>query len=100
MQYLNTTATGAVKATAGTLYGVVVNSHSSGTVVFNDGAGATSAGVKATGVLTSSGVFQDGETVTIEGKTYTFKTALVAGTPGRNRTVLQWYCQGRPSLSA
>jgi hypothetical protein len=81
MQYLNTTATGAVKATAGTLYGVVVNSHSSGTVIFNDGAGATSAGVKATGVLTSSGVFQDGETVTIEGHTYTFKTALVAGTP-------------------
>ena len=76
MQYLNTTATGAVKATAGTLYGVVVNSHTSGTVVFNDGAGATSAGVKATGVLTSSGVFQDTETVTVEGKTYTFVDAL------------------------
>jgi len=81
MQYLNTTATGAVKAGAGTLYGVVVNSHTSGTAQFNDGAGGTSAGVKATGVLTSSGVFQDTETVTIEGKTYTFKTALVAGTP-------------------
>jgi len=81
MQYLNTTATGAVKATAGTLYGVVVNSHSSGTVIFNDGAGATSAGVKATGVLTASDVFTDGETVTIEGHTYTFKTTLVAGTP-------------------
>ena len=76
MQYLNTTATGVVKATAGTLYGVVVNSHTSGTVVFNDGAGATSAGVKATGVLTSSGVFQDTETVTVEGKTYTFVDAL------------------------
>lgn len=33
-------------------------------------------GVKATGLLTSTGVFVDGETVTIEGKTYTFKTTL------------------------
>jgi len=77
MQYLNTTATGVVKATAGTLYGVVVNSHTSGTVVFNDGAGATSAGVKATGVLTSSGVFQDTETVTVEGKTYEVEVEIL-----------------------
>lgn len=33
-------------------------------------------GVKATGLLTSTGVFADGETVTIEGRTYTFKTTL------------------------
>lgn len=33
-------------------------------------------GVKATGLLTTTGVFSDGETVSIEGKTYTFRTAL------------------------
>lgn len=33
-------------------------------------------GVKATGLLTSTGVFADGETVTIEGKAYTFRTTL------------------------
>lgn len=33
-------------------------------------------GVKATGLLTSTGVFADGEVVTIEGRAYTFKTTL------------------------
>lgn len=76
-KYFNTTASGAVKATAGRLFGVIVNSHTSGTLQFNDGAsGTASAGVKASGVLTSSGVFQDGETVTIGDRVYTFKTTL------------------------
>lgn len=39
----------------------------------------TSAGVKATATLTSSGVFSDTETVTIGDVTYTFKTALSTG---------------------
>lgn len=33
-------------------------------------------GVKATGLLTVSGVFTDGETVTVEGKSYTMKATL------------------------
>lgn len=43
-------------------------------------------GVKATGLLTSTGVFVDGETVTIEGKTYTFKTTL--SNPSQRNEVL------------
>jgi hypothetical protein len=77
MAYLNTTASGQVKTGSGTLLGVIVNSHTSGTFRFNDGAsGTTSAGVKATGVLTSSGVFQNNETVTVDDIVYTFKTEL------------------------
>lgn len=77
MQYKNITASGAIKSTQGTVYGIVVNSHSSGTVRLNDGAsGTTSAGVKATQTLTASDVFSDAETVTVGDVTYTFKTAL------------------------
>ena len=80
-KYFNTTASGQVKTGAGKIHGVIVNSHSSGTLRFNDGlSGTTSAGVKATGVLTASGVFSDGETITVsDGSTtivYTMKTAL------------------------
>lgn len=77
MAYLNTTASAQVKTGPGTLLGIIFNSHSSGTFRFNDGtSGDTSAGVKATGVLTSSGVFQNNETVTIDDVVYTFKTTL------------------------
>lgn len=44
-------------------------------------------GVKATGLLTSTGVFADGETVTIEGRTYTFKTTLSSPTQ-RNEVLI------------
>jgi hypothetical protein len=76
-KYFNTTASGQVKTGAGTLYGVIVNSHTSGTLRFNDGTSTTtSAGVKATQVLTASDVFTDGETVTAGDVTYTIVDAL------------------------
>lgn len=75
--YLNGTTSQAVKATTGVVMGIIANSHTSGTVRLNDGAsGTTSAGVKATGVLTASDVFTDGETVTVGDKVYTFVDAL------------------------
>lgn len=75
--YYNGTASAAIKSGVGTLKGVIVNSHSNGTLRFNDGAsGTTSAGVKASGIFTSSGAISDGETVTAGDKTYTFVTAL------------------------
>lgn len=51
--------------------------HTSGNAITVDL--KTSAGVKATATLTSSGVFQDAETVTIDEVEYTFKTALSTG---------------------
>ena len=74
--YLNGTTTQAVKATGGTLYKVIVNSHASGTLSFTDGAGAAAAGAKSVGTLTGSGVFTDGETITIGPIVYTAKTTL------------------------
>ncbi len=75
--YKNGTTSQAIKSGAGMLHGVIVNSHSSGTLRFNDGAsGTTSAGVKATGVLTASDVFSDGETITIAERTYTMVEEL------------------------
>lgn len=76
-KYFNTTASGQVKSGGGTLYGVIVNSHSSGTLRFNDGlSGTTSAGVKATQTITTTGTFSDGEVVTAGDVTYTMRTAL------------------------
>lgn len=85
--YTNGTASGQITTGASKVFGVVVNSHSSGTIRFNDGlSGTTSAGVKATGVLTGTDVFSDGETITIENITYTMRTAL--SSPAVPREVL------------
>lgn len=76
-QFLNTTASGQVKTGTGRVFGFIVNSHTSGTLRFNDGlSGTTSTGVKATGVLTGSDVFTDGETITIGTVTYTMVDEL------------------------
>jgi hypothetical protein len=75
--YLNLTASGQVKLGQGVLVGMYVNSTSSGTIRFNDGtSGTPSAGVKASGVLTGSGVFTAGETITVGNKTYTMVASL------------------------
>jgi len=76
-KFTNGTTSTAIKGSAGRLFGVVVNSHTNGTIKLNDGAdGTASAGVKASGVLTVSGVFTAGETVTIGDRTYTFRSTL------------------------
>ena len=76
-QYTNISASAEIKDTQGILTGMYVNSTSSGTIKFNDGLSSTaSVGVNATGVLTGTDVFTDGETVTIGNKVYTMVDAL------------------------
>jgi hypothetical protein len=53
--YKNITSSALLKTGEGELLGVVVNSHTSGTIRINDGITATTAGTKATGVLTMTG---------------------------------------------
>jgi hypothetical protein len=75
--YKNLSATASVKTGFGKLKGMYVNSTNAGTIKFNDGtSGTASAGVKATGVLTGSDVFTDGEVVVIGSETYTMVDAL------------------------
>jgi hypothetical protein len=77
IKYINGTASGIILSTPGTFYGFIVNSHSGGTLRFNDGTSTTtSAGTKASSVLTITGAISNNETVTVGGKTYTFKTTL------------------------
>lgn len=81
-KYINLTATGLVKTGFGKLKGIFVASVSgSPTIALHDGIGATpAAAVKATQVLTVTGVFTDGETIVIGNgdnkRTYTMKTTL------------------------
>lgn len=53
--YKNMTASGLVKSGEGELIGVIVNSHTGGTIALNDGITATTTGTKATATLTMSG---------------------------------------------
>lgn len=53
--YKNITASGQAVEGAGQLKGIIVNSHSNGTIRINDGLTGTTAGVKATATLTLSG---------------------------------------------
>lgn len=77
MQYANGTASAQIKTGVGRVAGVIVNSHSSGTFRLNDGeSGTTSAGVKATQTLTTTGTFSNGEEILIGDVTYTMVTAL------------------------
>lgn len=76
-KYKNGTSSQAISAVPSVVYGIIVNSHTSGTFRFTDGAsGTVSAGVKATQTLTATDVFSDGETVTVGATVYTFKTEL------------------------
>ena len=75
--YKNISASAAVSSIKGSLVGMYVNSTNAGTIEFNDGGSATeSAGVKATGTITASGVFTDGDTVTVDTTVYTIVDAL------------------------
>lgn len=92
-QYRNLTASEEVKIGAGKVYGVVVNSHTNGTLALHDGVDNTT-GAKATSTLTTSGIVPavhavsvltsdatnvaDGETVTIGAVVYRFKDTMLA----------------------
>lgn len=77
MQYKNISASTQIKTGTGVVTGVIVNSHSSGTVRLNDGtSGTTSAGVVASQTLTTTDVFTAGETITLGDVTYTIVDAL------------------------
>lgn len=77
--YKNLSASAEVKSTGGRLKGMYVNSTNAGTIKFNDGdSGTASAGVKATGTITGTGVFSNGEEVVVDTVTYTMVTALTA----------------------
>lgn len=92
--YKNITETALIKQGAGTLKGIIVNSHSSGTIKlvdgFSNGAAATTALTSsgamvpadyATNTLTSNGTaVADGVTVTIGTRVYTARTALTSPT--------------------
>lgn len=88
VKYMNATESQSVKGDSGAVYGIVVNSHTSGTMKLIDG---FSNGAAATTVLTSSGALvaadystmtltsdatnvSDGETVTLNSTVYRFKT--------------------------
>lgn len=91
--YRNLTASESVKVGSGKVYGVIVNSHTSGTMKLLDGVDNT-AGAKATSTLTTSGIVyakfpestltsdatnvSDGETVTIGSVVYRFKDTMLA----------------------
>jgi hypothetical protein len=76
-KYKNGTSSQAISSVPSVVHGIIVNSHTSGTFRFTDGAsGTVSAGVKATQVLTGSDVFSDGETITVDETVYTMKTTL------------------------
>jgi len=60
IKFKNGTASAAIKAGAGAVYGIVANSHSSGTVQLNDGIDANTSGVAATGTVTLTGVITPG----------------------------------------
>lgn len=90
--YDNRTASGIVKSGVGKVFGIIVNSHTSGTFALNDGlssndetankavvtltlTGAITAGVHAESTVTADAIV-DGNEVTIGAITYTAKTAL------------------------
>lgn len=89
-KYRNITETALIKNGSGRIKGVVVNSHSSGTLKLIDGlyngaaatttltsAGAMVPASHATSAITSTGTnVSDGDTVTINTTVYTFKTDL------------------------
>ena len=78
--YANKSASSLIKNGTGKVYGFIVNSHTGGTLRFNDGLTTTTAGVKATFKLTITGAIANDETVTVGNQTYTWKTALTAST--------------------
>lgn len=74
-KYKNITADTLIKTGAGLAYGIVVNSHTSGSIILVDGLTAyNETADPATGSLTFTGVVADGQTVTIGTEVYEFDT--------------------------
>lgn len=83
-KYLNGTTSQSIKTGDGSVYGFIVNSHTTGTIEFNDGATATEAGDKATGTLTLTGVITPG---VLPSNVLTSTGALVPGSHATSEIV-------------
>lgn len=75
MKNTNFTSSGLIKTGFGKVIGIIVNSHTNGTISLVDGLTAHNATADAaTGTLTFTGVVADGQTVTIGSEVYEFDT--------------------------
>lgn len=84
IKYTNGTATGAIKSTAGTFYGIIVNSHTSGTLKFWDNTSAAGT------VIMNTFTFPAGSGMYTFPKGISFNTGLYATVGGTIDYTILW----------